>query len=562
MICRSNGHCVLLLIYTTILVSTVKIQGTDDYITLVTDDDKKVIVSKKAAQYSETLKSLCTISVNSEIQPKEFSSKLFGHKILTRIAHMLEERALLTNPYTLKNDIYSIARHTLKKYKNKQERLKTFLSGADFLDIPFLLNAIAQYFVHSQSYDDIKTIIDKKSLPEKIIVYLKKQCMIAGNPECEIGQYLKKTYPGKRLDLFRKIYEWDFNIRSQKITSLKGIELIPKTIDTLELTDNYILDQSCDPNCPIKPFNQFKLLTILNLSDNLLWEPTPHMFDGLDNLIELNLSKNSIKTIHKETFQSIKKLQILWLNANLLQEIDPHTFDNLENLEELYLGNNYLSTIQKNTFKDLTSLTILGLYRNKLTVCKSDTLNGLSNLRALHLCNNKIQSLDQNTFYHTPKLYLIDLKFNQLKNLTQHIFDPLTDLKILRLYSNEIATIEPGTFKALIKLVILDLKSNKLKNLTENMFTELNNLSHLNLNHNEIQEIHEKAFRCLKKISKLSICNNQLETFSVNLLHGLNNLQEIDQSKNPFKKHQQNEIDTFIHRNKKKILIRNMHNIV
>ena len=70
-------------------------------------------------------------------------------------------------------------------------------------------------------------------------------------------------------------------------------------------------------------------------------------FTGLNNLIDLNLSNNTIKAIEADTFQEIIQLFPLSLNNCPIDSFNSTILNNLEYLNYFYFSNNCIKEIEK-----------------------------------------------------------------------------------------------------------------------------------------------------------------------------------------------------------------------
>lgn len=61
-------------------------------------------------------------------------------------------------------------------------------------------------------------------------------------------------------------------------------------------------------------------------------------FYPLKNLIELDLSSNSLNYIPSQSFSELKLLRYLDLSSNQISSVPNHSFANLSNLRSLYLA--------------------------------------------------------------------------------------------------------------------------------------------------------------------------------------------------------------------------------
>ncbi len=130
----------------------------------------------------------------------------------------------------------------------------------------------------------------------------------------------------------------------------------------------------------------------LVLASNKLATLPDGMFDGMDELLELDLSYNQLTTLQPGIFDGLYNLHKLNLAANELRELQPGTFAGLQSLQELLLKVNKLTTLQPGAFNGLEHLEGLILSQNKLTTMVPHIFDGLHNLLWIELVDNPIAS--------------------------------------------------------------------------------------------------------------------------------------------------------------------------
>jgi Leucine-rich repeat (LRR) protein len=137
---------------------------------------------------------------------------------------------------------------------------------------------------------------------------------------------------------------------------------------------------TCVPNM-VAQFTQLKSLTLRRCH---LFSLPHNFFDGLANLIDLNMAENQLTAFPNMPASS--RLERLWLFDNRLTAFDIR----------------------------LPSLNKLNLSGNQLTVFP-DFLNHLLNLRYLNLCKNPILDFpNRSTIFESfPKLYVLGLPTDQ-----------------------------------------------------------------------------------------------------------------------------------------------------
>lgn len=160
--------------------------------------------------------------------------------------------------------------------------------------------------------------------------------------------------------------------------SQSNLQNIPRTLST----DIQNLDLSYNPLYEISSnaFDDVQLINLkkLHLRDCKLETIHRYGFSGLAIMIELDLSKNSLKTLHPDTFKETSKIRWIILKDNQLEKLEDGLFSNLQFLQKVELSNNRIVQIGVKTFFNVPKLNTLELDGNKLEYVKVDTLNSLT----------------------------------------------------------------------------------------------------------------------------------------------------------------------------------------
>ena len=122
------------------------------------------------------------------------------------------------------------------------------------------------------------------------------------------------------------------------------------------------------PNCKIKFIPNLKVnhnMVVLNLSRNSI--STVHAERLMRHLTILDLSYNQLMFIRKYCFDSLQKLVILRLQNNMIEKIEDNSFHNLSCILIVDISNNKLSTFSKKIFAKVMHLTLLILHNNPIT---------------------------------------------------------------------------------------------------------------------------------------------------------------------------------------------------
>uniref|UniRef100_H2ZFE9 LRRNT domain-containing protein n=1 Tax=Ciona savignyi TaxID=51511 RepID=H2ZFE9_CIOSA len=147
-------------------------------------------------------------------------------------------------------------------------------------------------------------------------------------------------------------------------------------------------------------------------------------------LLILNLSFNSIRRIHSNTFVKQSNLTQLYLHKNNISSVDEHAFAGLLSLETLSLGRNKIG-IGRHGLKHFAPSAVLASEQ------QGDPCNGnLRKLRFLDLSRNRISRIEPLTFNGMCQLYTLLLHDNRISRLLDASFYSLKALTTLRMDDN------------------------------------------------------------------------------------------------------------------------------
>ncbi|KAF0773099.1 protein windpipe-like [Aphis craccivora] len=157
-----------------------------------------------------------------------------------------------------------------------------------------------------------------------------------------------------------------------------------------------------------KVFKHFPRLTYLDITGGTIHYVGNLAFDGLPELVELNLVGTGIRKLHRNTFTSNRKLAFLSLSKNPRLFVGP-SFLASESITELDLSECGLTTLKSVYFKSLPNLKYLFATKNDLKVL--GTQFGPPGVKFVNLAHNKIEYIyeDLETY---KRLRTIDLTGN------------------------------------------------------------------------------------------------------------------------------------------------------
>lgn len=157
-----------------------------------------------------------------------------------------------------------------------------------------------------------------------------------------------------------------------------------------------------------KAFKHFPRLTYLDITGGTIHYVGNLAFDGLPELVELNLVGTGIRKLHRNTFTNNRKLAFLSLSKNPRLFVGP-SFLVSESITELDLSECELTTLKSVYFKSLPNLKYLFATKNQLKVLGSQF--GPSGVKFVNLAYNQIEYIYEDLEAY-KRLRTIDLTGN------------------------------------------------------------------------------------------------------------------------------------------------------
>lgn len=243
---------------------------------------------------------------------------------------------------------------------------------------------------------------------------------------------------------------------------------------------------------PVPSFSLSKNLTRIDLSHNhLAGQILSSHWDGLENLVTLDLGNNSLNGSLPMHLFSLSSLQKIQLSNNQFSgpfsEFEVKSFSVLDTLD--LSSNNLEGPIPVSVF-DLKRLNILDLSSNKFNgTVELSSFQKLGNLTSLSLSYN---NLSINSSVGNPTLPL------------------LLNLTTLKLASCKLRTLPDLSTQS--RLAYLDLSDNQIRGNIPNWIWKIGigSLAYLNLSHNLLEDLQEPLSNFTPYLSILDLHSNQL----------------------------------------------------
>ncbi|XP_057322352.1 insulin-like growth factor-binding protein complex acid labile subunit [Microplitis mediator] len=344
-----------------------------------------------------------------------------------------------------------------------------------------------------------------------------------------------------------------------------------------------------------RPFLSSSSITHLDLSNNYIWNIESRVFDGLPNLVHLNLTKN-IFPFSELSFDNNSAIEILildnavvsywnYFDANdYIKQLEPLEDEcnvltmfetandsspdiiftksfSLPKLKHLYLRKNGIFSVLVNETNLLDQLmpeiTHIYLTNNKIRFINI-TKNIPMTLTHLYLDYNDLREFDVDNLNNLEVLALDGnpiKKFCGIENPCEGLnIKYAFNLKILTVSHMKLEKIEADAFKFLGHLVELDMSHNKIlyfpahaletlldlktfrldNNELSNLpdICSLKNLENFSISNNNISSISESEFCNLSKIKRLNLSSNSLDKIPAGIFDKMTSLEELNLSKN------------------------------
>ncbi|XP_058094898.1 MDIS1-interacting receptor like kinase 2-like [Magnolia sinica] len=232
-------------------------------------------------------------------------------------------------------------------------------------------------------------------------------------------------------------------------------------------------------------------------------------FSSFPNLINLNLSQNSLHGTIPTPIGSLSKLVFLDLSANQLSGAFPPSLANLTRILELNLSDNMITgKIYPHFFANWTRLISLQLYTNKLTGEVPSRISLLKNLRNLDLSKNQIVGSIPPEIGMLKDLLTLRLHRNYLTGAIPSYLGNLSSLTTLRLNDNRLTGPIPPSLGNLRSLTKLSLPKNQLTGPIPPTFGNLSNLTSLTVRSNQLSGSVPPEISNLTRLEKLTLVGN------------------------------------------------------
>uniref|UniRef100_A0AAG5DDM5 LRRCT domain-containing protein n=1 Tax=Anopheles atroparvus TaxID=41427 RepID=A0AAG5DDM5_ANOAO len=169
--------------------------------------------------------------------------------------------------------------------------------------------------------------------------------------------------------------------------------------------------------------------------ENMIRQLGRESFTGNLLLEHLDLSSNSINSIHPEAFRLLKHLKTLDLSFNMISRVDGKLFKNNDLLTHINLSRNYISRFSRIA---VDSLVYLNMSWCEILTIDWDALAAMGELIELDLSNNLISDIPDTIASGT--LQTLDLSMCRLSAMRNTTLSGLPELTRINLSGNRFTT--------------------------------------------------------------------------------------------------------------------------
>ena len=311
-------------------------------------------------------------------------------------------------------------------------------------------------------------------------------------------------------------------LRNNNITSINSNEekFIHVENRTNLALNSLVLESNPIESIPDFAFAGYGVYGILSLKNCSIKNVSKQAFEGLSQIIGIDLSFNLLKDLPDNVFAPINKtLQLIHVTRNNFTHLDLQPkFDGLRELTHFQFNINKLN-VTDGSFSIFPKLQHVDLADNCLTKIPFGLFHNNTRLQSLFLQRNSISKIHEASFIGMKSMKYLNISNNRLTSLPSKLFIDLVNIINLNISMNHITTIDKEIFHSCSNLISVDLSYNSLQKLDHNTLNNLTSLEYLNLSFNNISYMSSQIFaKCCRHLKFLDLSGNQISTIGHQLL--------------------------------------------
>lgn len=365
-----------------------------------------------------------------------------------------------------------------------------------------IMNYTDEFYINRLGHPFIKTFIYCKTSDQLVYDVLAETDV----EYFDSVQYINCSTPlnsslGKGMPILEEIiFESDTGVNEWKAVNFDGlINLVELDIETE--TINQL------PNDTFSMSSKLKKVNLKMKSPNLYLFPSVEEFrlSGLDgdNFITDALKNNP----------NLKSVSIFGSKFNLLTS---RPLEGLILLKELTFGETTFNNFESNFLNKLVNLEKISFYSNELESLPNGIFNKNKKLKKIEFQTEKFTTLPNQFFGDLPELNAVSIIYcSKLNSLPNDLFQNSDNIETIILISTVLTTLPEGIFDNLLKLNSLHLDNNKLSSLPSNLFKNLKSLKSLSLGSNQFKSISAANIKVASNSLDINLQLNQIEDIRI-----------------------------------------------
>ncbi|KAG8200403.1 hypothetical protein JTE90_028578 [Oedothorax gibbosus] len=350
-----------------------------------------------------------------------------------------------------------------------------------------------------------------------------------------------------------------FHVRFSSLKTIPDFRPISQSLRIVHM-DNGQLTSVEGPGLTNLP-----LLTTLSMVNNSIRMVHPLAFQGTENIIIFDLSRNLLSSLPPDTFSPWKKLKkvvlsynrllhvdrlfqvanprFIFLDFNNLTDLDSVLYPDMDQVETLDLSHNPIVEVSNSSFKgrvnatrfiyldhcrirsfdvahyaELTQLTELDLSYNAIEVIEHQTVEFGYNLQ-LDLTGNRITEFNAELSFNVKRVFLTGNLLTSLGRALRY-----SQMEDVLLGDNLISSVLASDLIGVFNVRALDLQGNRITEVESVALSTLRrDLGILDLSRNQIKRL-GGCVRFLGALVSLNLTANLIENFDEGEFTGLNEL--------------------------------------